>query len=207
MEIISSNMMGKRGHNMLTIKKLLLVIAGSCTALFIAIFLLRALQVPGINHLEMTVGHAENICESLARYIEEYYSTNEATSLNKVDPIEVVQFLKNNGGRLSSRISSDEPVTSFGSIYDFGVYLDLPDKLWSERAELIAYTTPIRTSGERVYRVVFFLRQSAIFVARLNDQLMVKIIGKESIDRSQPDFYYWHMRAQYLEDCKTGESH
>ena len=187
---------------MLTIKKLFLVIAGSCTALFIVVSLLRALQVPGINHLEMTVGHTENICESLARYFEEYYSSNEATSLNKVDPIEVVQFLKNDAGRLSSRISSDEPATSFGSIYDFGVYLNLPDKLWSERAELIAYTTPITTSGERVYRLAFFLRQSGILVARLHDQLMVKIIGEESIERSQPDFYYWHLRARYLQEAR-----
>ena len=154
--------------------------------LVIGLFLLPALRVP----IERApVGMAKNRCKNIASFLKEYYEQLEQTA-DEPNAVEFVKFIENHRSLSSVHFSSQAPDRPL-SIYEFGVYLLLPNKLESNSPTLIAYTTPIkRWKAEQFFRVYLFLDGTDIAAPFLPDYSSVAIIGKERLEQAEPDFYY-----------------
>jgi hypothetical protein len=157
--------------------------------LAIGLFFIRpALHVP---LTPAYIGMAEGRCTKVASFLKGYYEQLEQTA-DEPNAAEFVKFIENESHRSSDGFSSQAPDGPISPL-DFGVYLHLPKKLESNLPTLIAYTTAIKQwRTERLFRVCLFLDGTDITATALPDYSSRDIIGKERLEQTEPDFYYYY---------------
>jgi len=149
------------------------------------------------------LGKAEGKCEVIAIFLKKYYAELYKKG-EKPQAANVVRFIENQRTIRSLGFSSQAPVAPYLSPFDFGVYLQLPEKLESDLPTLIAYTTRIKRKWkkqEQIFRVGLFLIGNDITVVSFfPSYTLERIVGEEILEQAEPDFYYWACKEQYLRD-------
>jgi hypothetical protein len=139
--------------------------------------------------------------QEMSTYLSDYYE-NATKSGKDIQTSDVVKYLENDCDALSLFIFSQEPASSYGSPFNFGIYLCLPKQLKSESPTIIAYTKPIKIDSRRIYRAVLFLNGTKMTAIDIRNYDFEKVLGGNA--KVTPDFYYSYVTSK--KDVNAGES-
>lgn len=179
--------------------KTILGIIALCVFGLIILFVVRfALFVP--NYVSPTL-HTMEVCEQLGVCLIKYYEKADVSE-KEIRTADVVEFLLNECGKTSYRLSTDPPFAPYDSVSDFSVYLLLPNTLENASPVLVAYTNPIK-SRKGKSTVGLFLREKNPVAVSFGHYLLEEIVGRERVRQAKPDFYYWHGRYKERRKTKT----
>jgi len=121
------------------------------------------------------------------------------------------KFIKYVEGNVGTQYSSTPPVEGYTHPYDFCIHFMLPQKLYSEKPVIIAYSSyerEIEKSNKnyqidkreaelaQTKRIVLFLYKSNLEVGFIEKGILEKIMDGD-MAKKKPDVFFWWLKGEY----------